>query len=60
VGDRKPFVRFPLKLMKEELPGGDYHTQDDRRLFYVALTAGGRSADTERRLAEKCAISDLH
>jgi len=24
--------------MKEELPEGDYHTQEERRLFYVALT----------------------
>src|SRR5262245_41095116 len=24
--------------MKEELPPGDFHTQEERRLFYVALT----------------------
>jgi len=24
--------------MQEELPQGDYHTQEERRLFYVALT----------------------
>src|SRR5262249_41008631 len=29
---------FPLELMKEELPQGDFHTQEERRLFYVALT----------------------
>jgi DNA helicase-2/ATP-dependent DNA helicase PcrA len=37
-GDRKPLFEFPLELMKEELPQGDYHTQEERRLFYVALT----------------------
>ena len=36
--DRKPLFEFPLELMKEELPQGDYHTQEERRLFYVALT----------------------
>jgi DNA helicase-2/ATP-dependent DNA helicase PcrA len=38
VGDRKPLFEFPVELMKEELPDGDYHTQEERRLFYVALT----------------------
>ena len=38
VSDRKPLFEFPLQLMKEELPEGDYHTQEERRLFYVALT----------------------
>jgi ATP-dependent DNA helicase UvrD/PcrA len=38
VNDRKPLFEFPLQLMKEELPEGDYHTQEERRLFYVALT----------------------
>jgi DNA helicase-2/ATP-dependent DNA helicase PcrA len=37
-GDRKPLFEFPLELMKEELPEGDYHIQEERRLFYVALT----------------------
>ena len=36
--DRTPLFEFPLELMKEELPEGDYHTQEERRLFYVALT----------------------
>jgi DNA helicase-2/ATP-dependent DNA helicase PcrA len=38
VSDRKPLFEFPLELMKEELPEGDFHTQEERRLFYVALT----------------------
>ena len=38
VSDRQPLFEFPLELMQEELPEGDYHTQEERRLFYVALT----------------------
>src|SRR4030095_16448947 len=38
VKDRAPLFEFPVQLMKEELPQGDYHTQEERRLFYVALT----------------------
>jgi DNA helicase-2/ATP-dependent DNA helicase PcrA len=29
---------FPEALMKEALPEGDFHIQEERRLFYVALT----------------------
>ena len=36
--ERSPLFTFPLELMKEELPRGDFHTQEERRLFYVALT----------------------
>ena len=36
--ERSPLFTFPLELMKEELPQGDFHTQEERRLFYVALT----------------------
>jgi len=35
---RRPVLEFPEKLMKEALPEGDYHIQEERRLFYVALT----------------------
>jgi DNA helicase II / ATP-dependent DNA helicase PcrA len=38
VKERPPLFEFPVQLMKEELPQGDYHTQEERRLFYVALT----------------------
>ncbi|MGB6197915.1 MAG: ATP-dependent DNA helicase [Candidatus Acidiferrales bacterium] len=35
----KPHVlEFPAELMKEQLPAGDFHIQEERRLFYVALT----------------------
>jgi DNA helicase-2/ATP-dependent DNA helicase PcrA len=35
---RKSELVFPEALMKEELPEGDFHTQEERRLFYVAAT----------------------
>ena len=31
-------LEFPDELMKEERPRGDFHVQEERRLFYVALT----------------------
>ncbi len=31
-------IEFPLALVKDELPEGDYHYQEERRLFYVAMT----------------------
>jgi ATP-dependent DNA helicase UvrD/PcrA len=37
-GARAPLFEFPAALMKEELPDGDFHIQEERRLFYVALT----------------------
>jgi DNA helicase-2/ATP-dependent DNA helicase PcrA len=36
--NRLPLFEFPTTLMKEELPQGDFHIQEERRLFYVALT----------------------
>ncbi len=35
---RPRVLEFPEALMKEELPEGDFHIQEERRLFYVALT----------------------
>ncbi|MFQ5816908.1 MAG: ATP-dependent helicase [Terriglobia bacterium] len=50
---RKELFVFPEQLMKELLPRGDFHTEEERRLCYVAwtrtrdrlwlLTGGGRS-----------------
>ncbi|GAC1616787.1 MAG: hypothetical protein NVS9B13_02640 [Candidatus Acidiferrum sp.] len=37
-GERRPLFEFPVALMKEDLPMGDFHIQEERRLFYVALT----------------------
>lgn len=34
---RDPFI-IPNELIKEKLPEGDFHLQEERRLFYVALT----------------------
>lgn len=38
VRHRRRVLEFPEALMKEELPRGDFHIQEERRLFYVALT----------------------
>jgi len=39
---RSESVPFPVELMKEPLPKGDYHLQEERRLFYVACTRAKR------------------
>ena len=41
-GARRPKFEFPPELMKEERPEGDFHIQEERRLFYVALTRAQR------------------
>ncbi|MEK7169063.1 MAG: ATP-dependent DNA helicase [Patescibacteria group bacterium] len=44
VGERFPSrerheqIPIPEELIKEVLPKGDYHTQEERRLFYVGMT----------------------
>ncbi len=35
---RTHVLEFPEALMKEEVPKGDFHIQEERRLFYVAVT----------------------
>ena len=35
-------VPFPVALMKERLPSGDFHLQEERRLCYVAMTRARR------------------
>lgn len=35
---KKETVSIPESLIKEILPAGDYHIQEERRLFYVGLT----------------------
>jgi DNA helicase II / ATP-dependent DNA helicase PcrA len=41
-GARRPKFEFPPELMKEEQPKGDFQIQEERRLFYVALTRAER------------------
>jgi len=36
--DRRDPIELPEKLVKEILPEGDVHLQEERRLFYVAMT----------------------
>ncbi|MEA3452830.1 MAG: UvrD-helicase domain-containing protein [Patescibacteria group bacterium] len=36
--ERKEPIQIPQKLIKEILPKGDIHLQEERRLFYVAMT----------------------
>lgn len=35
---RKNPLELPVELIKEELPKGDFHLQEERRLFYVGMT----------------------
>jgi len=36
--ERKETIPIPQSLIKEILPEGDYHLEEERRLFYVGLT----------------------
>lgn len=36
--ERKEQIPLPEELIKEILPEGDYHLQEERRLFYVGMT----------------------
>lgn len=36
--ERREQIPIPEKIIKEILPQGDYHTQEERRLFYVGMT----------------------
>src|ERR1019366_4131343 len=37
-GEKPRVLEFPRELMKEEQPQGSFHIQEERRLFYVAVT----------------------
>ncbi|OGF99686.1 hypothetical protein A2153_00510 [Candidatus Gottesmanbacteria bacterium RBG_16_38_7b] len=45
--ERKEKIPVPVELVKEILPVGDYHLEEERRLFYVGLT----------RARDKCFLS---
>lgn len=36
--ERRELIPIPDELIKETLPSGDYHLQEERRLFYVGMT----------------------
>ncbi|MFA6553341.1 MAG: UvrD-helicase domain-containing protein [Patescibacteria group bacterium] len=36
--ERKEAIELPIELIKEIIPEGDIHLQEERRLFYVAMT----------------------
>jgi DNA helicase-2/ATP-dependent DNA helicase PcrA len=36
--ERKEPIELPPELVREALPQGDFHLQEERRLFYVAMT----------------------
>jgi DNA helicase-2/ATP-dependent DNA helicase PcrA len=36
--ERREQIPIPEALIKEELPSGNYHLQEERRLFYVGMT----------------------
>ncbi len=36
--DRGELIELPVGLIKETLPVGDYHLEEERRLFYVGIT----------------------
>ena len=37
-GEKPRLLEFPAELMKEQQPQGSFHIQEERRLFYVAVT----------------------
>ncbi|MBI4637108.1 MAG: ATP-dependent helicase [Candidatus Rokubacteria bacterium] len=39
---RKEALEVPVELIRESLPPGDYHKQEERRLFYVGMTRAKR------------------
>lgn len=40
--ERKETIEIPAALIKEKIPVGDFHLEEERRLFYVAITRAKR------------------
>ncbi|TAJ98634.1 MAG: ATP-dependent helicase, partial [Candidatus Manganitrophaceae bacterium] len=40
--ERSDRIELPVELIQEELPQGDFHIQEERRLFYVGMTRARR------------------
>src|SRR6266513_155832 len=61
--ERSRVFEFPVELMKEGAPAEQFHIQEERRLFYVALnraeaaSRGKRGSGAARRLARCTALS---
>ncbi len=41
--EREDAIEMPERLVKEQLPEGDIHLEEERRLFYVAMTRARKS-----------------
>src|SRR5207253_8584814 len=39
---RRDALELPVELIKDVLPSGDFHIQEERRLFYVGMTRARR------------------
>jgi DNA helicase-2/ATP-dependent DNA helicase PcrA len=42
VQKRRDALELPVELIRDLLPAGDFHTQEERRLFYVGMTRARR------------------
>ena len=51
-GERPRVLEFPAELIKEEQPQGSFHIQEERRLFYVAVTRARQPLDAQHSRAQ--------